>query len=101
VDGFIAIQNGAAPDLFVEAPHAVRDIFAIVKQAPAGGSIQIQINYNGGAYANLTIPEGGTISNVVKGFGMPYLDAGARIGMDITATGLDNPGADLSVVIRL
>ena len=84
VDGFLAIQTGAAPDLVVEAPHAVRDVFAIVKQAPVGGSIQIQVNYDGSAYCTLTIPDGGTISNVVKGFGMPFLDAGFRIGMDIT-----------------
>jgi hypothetical protein len=85
----------------VEAPHAVRDVFAIVKQAPTGGAIQIQINYNDGAYCKLTISDGATISNVVKGFGMPYLEAGARIGMDISETGVDNPGADLTVVIRL
>lgn len=101
VDGFLAIQAGAAPDLVVEAPHAVRDLFAIVKQAPVGGSVQIQVNYNGSAYCMLTIPDGSTISNVVKGFGLPFIDAGARVGMDITSTGVDNPGSDLTVVIRL
>jgi hypothetical protein len=101
VDGFLAIQTGAAPDLVVDVPHAVRDIFAIAKQAPAGAAIQIQVNYNGNAYCSLTIPDGATISDVVKGFGMPYLDAQGRIGMDIVATGVDNPGSDLTVVIRL
>jgi hypothetical protein len=101
VDGFLAIQTGAAPDLVVDAPHAVRDVFAIVKQAPAGAVVQIQVNYNGSAYCSLTIPDGATISNVVKGFGMPYLDGGGRVGLDITATGVDNPGSDLTVVIRL
>jgi hypothetical protein len=101
VDGFLAIQTGAAPDLVVEGPHAVRDLFAIVKQAPVGGSVQIQVNYNGSTYSTLTIPDGGTISNVVNGFGLPFLDAGYRISMDIISCGVDNPGSDLTVVIRL
>ncbi len=101
VNGFLAIQTTAAPDLYVDSPHAVRDIFAIVKQAPTGGAIQLQINYNGTGFCTLTVPDGGTISNIIKGFGMPYLDTGARIGIDVIATGVDNPGSDLTVVIRL
>ena len=101
VNGFLAIQNGAAPDVIVDAPHAVRDMYAIVKQAPAGGPVQIQINYNGAAYCGLTIPDGGTISNTVKGFGLAYLDAGSRISMDITSCGVSDPGSDLTVIIRL
>jgi hypothetical protein len=101
VDGFLAIQTGAVPDLVVEAPHAVRDIYAIVKEAPEGGPLQMQLNYNGNAYCSLTIAEGNKISNVVRGFGLPFLDAGALIGMDITSVGLNAPGADLTVIIRL
>jgi hypothetical protein len=41
------------------------------------------------------------ISNIVNGFGMPFLDAGEPLGIDITATGVDAPGSDLTVVIRL
>ena len=61
----------------------------------------MRINYNDSSYCTLTISDGAMISNVVKGFGMPYLEAGARIGMDIVATGVDNPGSDLTVAIRL
>jgi hypothetical protein len=101
VNGFVAIQNGAAPDLIVEAPRAVRDIYAIVKQAPSGRDVQIELNCAGKSYCSLTIPDSSTISNVVNGFGLPYLTAGSRISMDITSTGVDNPGSDLTVVIRL
>jgi hypothetical protein len=66
-----------------------------------GGSVQIQVNRDGEPYCTLTIPDGATISNVVKGFGMPILDTGARIGMDITSCGAVGPGSDLTVVIRL
>ena len=101
VDGFLAIQNGAAPDLIVEAPHAVRDVYAIVNLAPVGGAVQIQLSCAGRAYCSLTIPDGGAISNVVNGFGLPYLEAGSRISMDIVSTGVDDPGSDLTVMIRL
>ena len=76
-------------------------MYAIVKQAPAGGPVQIQINYNGAAYCSLTIPDGGTISNTVKGFGLAYLDAESRISMDLTSCGVSDPGSDLTVIIRL
>ena len=35
----------------------MRDIFAIVKNAPLEGSVQIQLIYNGSAYCDLTIPD--------------------------------------------
>jgi Putative phage tail protein len=101
IDGYLAIQNRAVPDLVVEAPHSVRDIFAIVKQAPRDGAIQVQVTYNDDLYCTLSLAEGATVSNVIKGFGMPYLEAGARIGINVLSTGFDNPGSDLTVVIRL
>jgi len=101
VEGFLAVQSGATPELVVEAPHAVRDIFAIVKEAPEGGPVQLQVNYDGSPYCTLTIPAGSKISNVVKGFGLPFLGSGAQIGMDITAVGGSAPGSDLTVSIRL
>ena len=101
VEGFLAIQTAAVPELVVEAPHAVRDIFAIVKNAPLEGSVQLQLIYNGSAYCDLTIPSGSTMSNVVNGFGLPVLGGGARIGMDVTSVGMSNPGSDLTVIIRL
>ena len=101
VDGFLAIQTAAVPELVVEAPHAVCDIFAVVKDPPLDGSVGIQVSYDGSAYCHLTIPSTDTISNVVSGFGLPYLSAGARIGMDIVSVGLTNPGSDLTVIIRL
>jgi hypothetical protein len=101
IDGFLAVETGAAPDLMVEAPHAVRDVFAIVKQAPAGAPIQLQLKYNGAAYCGLTIPAGSTVSNTVKGLGLRFVDENGRISLDVTDVGTSSPGSDLSVIIRL
>jgi hypothetical protein len=104
VEGYLAIQNSAAPALVMDRPHAVRDIFAVVREAPDGGDIELTVRQNGVTYCTLTIPDGDTISNVVNGFGLLALAADARLYLDVTsAPGAPNtlPGRDLTVTIRL
>ncbi len=38
VEGYLAIQTDAAPPLVIEATEAMRDIFAVVGEAPSGGA---------------------------------------------------------------
>jgi len=101
VEGFLAIETGATPDLIVEQTHSVRDVYGVIRQAPAGGPVQLQVNQNGAAYCSLTIASGAAISNSVAGGSLPPLTAGARLTLDITMVGPTNPGADLTVIIRL
>ena len=104
VDGYLAIQTDAAPPLVMEASHAARDIFAVVREAPSGGSIQLEIRQNSTVFYSLTIPDGATISNSVSGFGLAPLDSGAQVSLDITsvpAAANTLPGRDLTVTIRL
>ncbi len=106
VEGFLAIENGAAPDLVMEATHSVRDIYAVVRQAPTDSPIQIRLNQalpgqNPVAYCTLTILAGAVISSFRNGFLLPPLTSGARVSLDITAVGGTNPGSDLTVIIRL
>jgi hypothetical protein len=101
VEGFLAVENGAAPDLLIEASHTVGDIYAVVRQAASESPIEIRLNQNGSVYCILTIPAGGTISNPQDGTLLPPLISGARVTMDITAVGQTNPGSDLTVSIRL
>lgn len=42
VEGYLAIQTDAAPPLVLEDSHAPRDIFAVVREAPTGGPVQLQ-----------------------------------------------------------
>jgi hypothetical protein len=101
VESFLAIENGAAPELVVEATHSVRDIFAVVRLAPSDSPVGVRINVDGEEYCTLTIPAGGLASAAVDGFLLPALTEGARVSVDVTSVGGTNPGADLTVTIRL
>ena len=100
VQGFLAVDSNPAPNVIVEAAHAVEDVYAIVKQAPVGGPIQISLSQNGSPYCTLTIPDGATVSPSVDGFGMP-LPAQAQLSIAITGVGQTSPGSDLTVILRL
>ncbi len=104
VEGYLAVQSNAVPTLIVDATQSVRDIFATVREAPALEPVVLELRQDSETYAVLTIPPGATISNVVDGFGLPPLRAGASLDLDIVAApqgGAGNPGRDLTVTIRL
>ncbi len=104
VEGPLAIQTNAAPPLAVENTCSVRDVYAVVQDAPSGAPVAMQVTQNGQVYCELTIPMGATISNVVDGFALGPLQAQALIGLDITSvvqTSNTTPGVNLTVMIRL
>ena len=101
VDGPLAIQSDAAPPLSLDASHAVRDVYAIVSEAPLGGDASVRVTVDGTAFATLTIPDGQTTSNVLGGLTTGPLLAGARLGLDVIGVGTTYPGAGLSVSVRL
>lgn len=104
VEGYLAAQTDAAPELVIEDARVARDIFAVVREAPSGADIQLALRVGATSYVNLTIPDGTLVSNTVSGFGLPPLAAGALLALDIvsvpSATGT-LPGRDLTVTIRL
>ncbi len=104
VEGYLAIQTNAAPALVIEDAHAARDIFAVVTEAPSGGTIELTLRMGSTTYVTLIIADGAIVSNTVSGFGLPPLASGDRLALDITsvptATGT-LPGRDLTVTIRL
>lgn len=104
VEGYLAAQSDVAPPLVVEESHAVRDIFAVLREGPSGGTVTLQLRQGSEPYCTLVIPAAARISNIVGGFGLPPLRAGAEISLDILATpqGAGSfPGRDLTVTIRL
>ncbi len=101
IEGFLAIQTNAAPPLVIQASHSVRDIFAVVRDAPTGAAIELRLRQNETMYCTLTIPAGETMSNVVNGFGLPPLAAGAQLNLDVVSVGTTTPGRDLTVTLRL
>lgn len=104
VEGPLAIQTNAAPPLIMDDTHSVRDVYAVVGQAPSGAPVTLVVTQNGQPYCQLTIPVNGTISNIVDGFALGPLQAQAQIGLDITSvtqTAGTSPGSDLTVTVRL
>jgi hypothetical protein len=102
--GYLVIQAGATPALVIEDAHVARDISAVVREAPSGGAIVMQVTQNSSAYCTLTIADGQTTSNVVDGFGMSPLAASALLDLNITSVPTAAgtlPGRDLTVTIRL
>jgi len=104
IEGPLAIQTNAAPPLLVETACSVRDIYAVVQDAPSGAPIAMNVTQNGQVYCELTIATGATVSNTVNGFALGPLQAQAIVGLDITsvvATANTTPGMNLTVTIRL
>jgi hypothetical protein len=104
VEGFLAIQTNAAPPLVVQDTHAVRDVFAVVREAPTGAPVELRLRQDETTYCTLTIPAGATVSDSVDGFGKPPLVAGAQINLDVVSVPEgteESPGRDLTVTVRL
>ncbi|HYP14617.1 MAG TPA: phage tail protein [Bryobacteraceae bacterium] len=101
VDGVLAVQSDAVPALTIDAAHAVRDVFATIQEVAVGSPLEIRISLQGESWCTLTIAAGETVSNVVNGRDLPVLASGAKLGLDIVATGRVAPGAGLTVCIRL
>ncbi len=104
VEGPLAIQTNAAPPLVVATSCSVRDVYAVVQDAPAAAPVVMQVTQNGVVYCELTIPTGATVSNIVNGFALGPLAAQALVGLNITsvvAAGNTAPGSNLTVTIRL
>jgi hypothetical protein len=78
----------------------VQYVYALVKQAPVGGPVQLTLTQNGAPYCTLTIPDGATASASVNGFGLPLL-AQAQLSLAIAMVGPTSPGSDLTVIVRL
>ncbi len=103
VEGPLAIQSDVAPPLSVDTTCSVRDVYAVVQEAPSG-PVVLEVTQDEHVYCELMIPAGATMSNVVDGFALGPLQAKARVGLDITSVVFANtsaPGKNLTVTIRL
>lgn len=101
ITGYLAVLSGAAPDIVVDAARAVRDIYAVLRGPSSGSGVTLEVNRNGQPWAAIQFDPGAAISYVAPGFGLPTLNAGDRLSLDVTGVGTANPGSDLTVIIRL
>jgi hypothetical protein len=100
VDGYLAVDQSAAPALVTEASHAVRDVYAVLGKA-ADAAVGLQLNVNGASYCQLTIAAWASVSNTVDGNTLGPLPSGAQVTLSVLSVGSTVPGSDLTVVIRL
>jgi hypothetical protein len=101
ITGYLAVLSGAAPDIVVDAPRAIRDIYAVLRGPSSGSGVTLELNRNGQPWATVQFDPGAAISYVVAGFGLPVLNEGDRLSLDVTGVGTADPGSDLTVIIRL
>jgi hypothetical protein len=95
------VLSGAAPDIIVDSSRAIRDIYAVLRGPSLGSGATLELNLNGQPYATIQFDPGVTTSYVVPGFGLPAVNAGDRLSLDVTGVGTANPGSDLTVIVRL
>jgi len=100
VDGFLAVEQCVAPAIVVETARSVRDVFAILGTA-ADANVQIQVNVNGAPYCSVTFAPGAIASTSILGSTLPPLQALSQVTVAVLSVGQVNPGANLTVVIRL
>ncbi|MBI2686420.1 MAG: hypothetical protein HYX27_08895 [Acidobacteria bacterium] len=104
VEGPLAIEDDATPPVVIEDYLAMKDVYAVVQEAPTEVPVELRLRQDADAICTLTIPVNATISNVVDGFGLAALRAGSQLHLDIVSVGqtaTSTPGADLTVTIRL
>jgi hypothetical protein len=100
VEGFLAVDQSAAPALIVDQAHSVRDVFAILGTV-ADAQVRLQVNVNGALYCPLSFDQGSSLAASMNGNGLAPLAAGSQIALSVLSVGQACPGADLTVIIRL
>jgi hypothetical protein len=100
VSGFLAIDGSAAPPLIIDESHAVRDVYAVLGTA-ADATVTTELRVNGATYCTLTFLAGANVSMAKAGKELPPLRSGDQVTLAVTSVGQTQPGADLTVLIRL
>jgi hypothetical protein len=100
VEGYLAVDQSAAPAIVVETARSVRDVSAVLGTA-ADSEVDVQLNLNGAAYCTLTFQPNQTLSAILDGGALPPLPTKGQITLSVLTTGATCPGADLTVLIRL
>jgi hypothetical protein len=100
VDGYLAVEESAAPPLVVETKRSVWDVFAVLGRA-ADAAVVVRLNVDGEEYCEMTVNAHETSSDSADGYSLPVLEAGSKVTLSVRSVGTTEPGADLTVVIRL
>lgn len=99
VPGVLAIQSDAAPLMTLGEERTATEVVALVKQAPLGADLTVEVLVGGDAWVEATIPDGE--ENVTVALEDKTIPAATLVQVNITAVGLTFPGADLTLLVRL
>lgn len=97
--GILGIASSIAPLAILGERKSASDIVALVKQAPSGADLRVEIAVDGERWAEVAIANGETLGTLA-GAGLAAIGADTVISLGVTSTGTVFPGADLTVSIR-
>ena len=101
LEGVLGVLNDAVPALIVDTDLSIRDALAVVKIAPVGADLALEVRQDGALITTMAIPDGQTTAAAVNGVDLPALREGSRLTLNILGVGSQYPGSDLSVAIRV
>lgn len=99
VPGTLAIQADAAPHVALSGRRAVSEVVVLVKEAPLGADLEVEVMAGVRSLVAVTVPAGATAASAASAGGAIAADEVVRVRLN--AVGTSFPGADLSVLIRL
>jgi hypothetical protein len=100
VPGTLGIGSNLAPLVMLDEARSPRELVALVKQAPVGEDLKIEIGLDGAKWAEPVIRDGQT-RGTLSAAGLGAIGADKPLTLSITSTGSTFPGADLTLLIRL
>jgi len=98
VPGTLSMRSSAAPLVSLPEGRDVSEVMALVKQAPAGADLKLDVFVNNAKHTSVAIAKDATTGKVNSG--LKAIAKDQVIALDITAVGTVFPGADLTVMIR-
>lgn len=98
VPGTLGVESDAAPSLTLPVAFSPSQMVLLLKQAPIGASVTVQLFAAGNAWGpSLTASGLSVTANVAS---VPPIPANALLRLDITACGTTFPGADVTLELR-
>ena len=101
-DGVLGLLDDATPPLMVDDSHAVRDVYATLRQ-PAAGAVRVRVRQDTAEYCVLQIPANAT-RVWVDGFKLGPVRAKSGLTFDVIGVPQASdafPGSDLTVTLRM
>ena len=98
IPGTLAIGSDLGPSAFYTASTTVKSVTAIVKTAPTGASLVMQVQQGATVLFTCTIPAAST--SCTASSGAQTVPANTRVVVNITAVGTTFPGADLTLQLN-